>query len=305
MMGVVALNNIKQEDNKQYLEFTVEEDVQLLAFLLQKFSNKSRNHTKGLLVHRQTLVNEKVITKHDYLLHTGQKVRVLKVGNQLPAKKDRLKIIYEDDEIIAVNKPSGLLCIATDKMEDVTAYSLLTDYVREGNSRARIFVVHRLDRDTSGVFIVAKTERIKLALQENWEKIVAFRGYFAVVQGAPPQPAGVVKSWLRETVTRIMYSSYTPDDGLLAITNYKVLRQNEEYSLLDINIETGRKNQIRVHMKDLGCPVAGDKKYGAAKAEPLKRLYLHAYRLEFRHPITDELMCFDAQMPTCFNDLVK
>lgn len=299
------MNNIKNGKTEQRTEFIVAQEAQLLPFLLEKFANKSRNHTKGLLLHRQTLVDGKLVTKHDYALRIGQKVLILKDGNLQHSKKNDLKVIYEDDDIIVINKPSGLLSVATDKREDVTAYSLLTDYVRGNSPHARIFVVHRLDRDTSGIFMVAKNETIKLALQENWDKIVSYRGYIAVVEGAPKQPSGVVKSWLRETVTHLMYSSFTQDDGLLAITNYKVLRKNDEFSMLEISIQTGRKNQIRVHMKDLGCPVIGDKKYSPKGSDPLKRLGLHANRLEFTHPTNGKEMCFEVPTPGIFTNLFK
>ncbi len=169
-------------------------------------------------------------------------------------------------------------------------------------SRLRIFTVHRLDRATSGVLMVAKNEKIKLALQDNWADLVSERVYVAVIEGQLREKSGRIQSWLKETKTLLMYSSPKVSDGLEAIINYQVLNETAEYSLLDIHLETGRKNQIRVHMKELGHNIVGDKKYGA-KADSLKRLGLHAYKLEFKHPFSDKVMCFETRTPKSFTSL--
>lgn len=174
--------------------------------------------------------------------------------------------------------------------------------MRLSNPSNRIFAVHRLDRDTSGVLMVAKNEKIKLALQDNWSDLVSRRGYIAIVEGHLNEKSGRIQSWLKETKTLLMYSSDKAGDGQESITNYQVVKENAEYSLLDIHLETGRKNQIRVHMKDLGHNVVGDKKYGAT-TNPLRRLGLHAYQLEFKHPFSNEVMCFETQIPKSFTAL--
>ncbi|WP_242964952.1 RluA family pseudouridine synthase [Scatolibacter rhodanostii] len=294
-----AIHNNKPKPEK---EFVVTEPIQLMEFLQLKLSKESRNHVKSLLKYRAVSVNGVVRTKYDTPLHPGQKVRISRAAAPEETQKNTLHILYEDDDLIAVNKPAGLLSIATDKEKDITAYHLLTDYVKLKNPEDRIFAVHRLDRDTSGVFIVAKNEAMKFALQEDWAKLVSVRAYVAIVEGQLKEKSGTMRSWLKKTKTLLMYSSDRAGDGLEAITKYEVMKESEEYSWVDVHLETGRKNQIRVHMKDLGHPVVGDKKYGA-KANPLKRLGLHAYQLEFKNPLSGEVMSFKAPIPQNFKTL--
>lgn len=288
--------------SKPDMEFLVTEPGGLLDFLLLKLSDQSRNHVKSLLTHRDVSVDDVVVTQYDTLLHEGQKIRINRTYSQKPKQKNVLDIIYEDSDIIVINKPAGLLSIASDKEKNLTAYHLLTDYVKLKDPENRIFAVHRLDRDTSGVFMVAKNEKIKLALQDNWADLVSERAYIAVVEGHLQEKNGRIQSWLKETKTLLMYSSLRAGDGLKAITDYRVIKESAEYSLLDIRLETGRKNQIRVHMKDLGHPVVGDKKYGA-RSDPFRRLGLHACKLAFRHPFSGKLMCFESPAPSSFHSL--
>ena len=288
--------------SKPDMEFLVTEPDGLLDFLLFKLSDQSRNHVKSLLTHRDVSVDDVVVTRYDTLLHEGQKIRINRTHSQKPKQKNVLDIIYEDSDIIVINKPAGLLSIASDKEKNLTAYHLLTDYVKQKDPGNRIFAVHRLDRDTSGVFMVAKNEEIKLALQDNWANLVSERAYIAVVEGQLQEKNGRIQSWLKETKTLFMYSSLRAGDGLKAITDYRVIRESAEYSLLDIHLQTGRKNQIRVHMKDLGHLVVGDKKYGA-RSDPFRRLGLHACKLSFRHPVSGKLMCFESLAPSSFQSL--
>jgi 23S rRNA pseudouridine1911/1915/1917 synthase len=283
-------------------EYTVTGPVGLLDFLLTAMKGKSRNSVKTILASKAVLVNGRAVTQFDYQLKAGQTVRVIPQTQLLQKEQKLLKIIYEDDELIAINKPAGLLSIATDKEKEHTAYHLLTDYVRIANPKARIFAVHRLDRETSGVLLAAKDERLKHALQDSWDELVAYRGYTAVVEGSLTEKSGRIRSWLKETKTHLMYSSGRSGDGQEAITNYEVLNESDQYSLLDIRLETGRKNQIRVHMKELGHSVVGDKKYGAA-TDPLKRLALHAYKLEITHPFSGGLLRFETEIPQKFLSL--
>lgn len=294
----------RQKKQSAEAEFVVSEPIGLLDFLLMTFSNRSRNHVKSLLAHREVTVDEKIVTQYDHLLQEGQTIRIVRSADRGQKQKDALQILYEDHDLIVINKPAGLLSVATDEEKEQTAYHLLTDYVRRDNPAGRIFVVHRLDRDTSGVVIFAKNEKIKLALQDHWSELVSRRGYIAVVEGQLEEKSGRMRSWLKQTKTLLMYSSQKKGDGLEAITNYQVINETKDYSLLDIQLETGRKNQIRVHMKDLGHPVVGDKKYGA-KTNPLKRLGLHANQLELKHPFTNALMSFEAEIPRNFKALLK
>ena len=289
---------------KSDMEFVVSDPCRLLDFLLLRLSNRSRNHVKSLLTNREVSVDGTVITQYDHALREGQTIRIHRSVTREPKQKNALDILYEDNDIIVINKPAGLLSITTDKEKELTAYHLVTEYVKQTGPNNRIFIVHRLDRDTSGVLMFAKNEKIKRALQDNWANLVSERCYAAIVEGTLKEKSGRIQSWLKETKTLMMYSSGRVGDGLESITNYQVMGETAEYSLLDIHLETGRKNQIRVHMKDIGHPVIGDKKYGA-KANPLKRLGLHAYRLKLKHPFSGQVLCFETQLPGSFTSLFK
>ncbi len=215
-----------------------------------------------------------------------------------------LSILYEDRDILVVNKTSGLLTVSNDKIRDNTAYFRLNAYVRKGNSKSRnrVFIVHRLDRDTSGVIVFAKDENAKRYLQEAWQGFQ--KKYYAVVHGVLSEKEGVITSYLAENRAYKMYSVSDPTKGKLAKTGYRVLRESPRYSLLEIDLLTGRKNQIRVHLADQGCPVVGDKKYGS-KEKGIKRLMLHAAAITIVHPHSKEKMTFTAKTPTYFNMLLK
>lgn len=282
----------------------VSEPTELMKFLMDKMPAKGRNNIKSLLTHRQVLVGNKVVTQYNHPLHAGQEVIINWSLVRDQAQIKGLKVIYEDSEFIVINKPAGLLSIASDSEKVYTAYHQLTDYVRINDPHNRIFVVHRLDRDTSGIMMFAKNEEIKHLMQDAWKELVVDRAYVAVVEGKVSKQADTIKSWLLETKTKMMYSGSKPGDGLEAITHYKVLQASDKYSLLEIRLETGRKNQIRVHMKDIGHSIVGDKKYGSA-ANPMFRLGLHAHILAFHHPVTGDIMRFETEVPKTFTRLFK
>lgn len=276
--------------------FTVEQPNELLKFLYEMQPNRPKGKVKSELEHKLVSVDGKVVTKFNYALKKGQQVTI---GTYVPKFEKvsipNLDIIFEDDELLVINKPAGMLAIATETEKTMTAYHLAMEYVRAKNSHGRIFIVHRLDRETSGVLIFAKNEEIKHALQDNWDSVAKFRGYVAVVEGCPEPMEGRIENKLRETESHLVYTAKM-GDGKLAITNYKVRKRGENYSLVDVDIETGRKNQIRVHMSDMGCPIAGDKKYGSA-TNPVHRLCLHANKLVIVHPYTEEEMIFSTPVP--------
>lgn len=280
---------------KNDLEFSVTAEAELLPFLLQNIK-KSRNSVKSLLGRGQISVNGKTVKAHDFRLKTGARVTVhaFASGERI---RPGMKVIYEDGELIVINKPAGLLPMATDRERENTAYRMVTDYVRTRSGGERVFIVHRLDRETSGVMLFAKNEPLKRALQDNWDELVTRREYIAVAEGVVHPAEGQIKSWLLQTKTLLMYSSETEGDGKLAITNYRTLKNTSELTLLEVTLETGRKNQIRVHLSELGNPVSGDKKYGAG-SNALGRLGLHASRLELRHPLTDKELSFSAKTPS-------
>ncbi|MBU0945311.1 MAG: RNA pseudouridine synthase [Proteobacteria bacterium] len=216
-----------------------------------------------------------------------------------------LSILYEDHDILVVDKVNGLLTVGTEKEKENTAYYRLTDYVRKGiqKSKNRIFIVHRLDRDTSGILVFAKNEKAKHYLQEEWPKFK--KKYYAVVHGTLEEKEGIIASYLAENSIHKMYSVADPAKGKLAQTGYKVLRESKEFSLLEIDLLTGRKNQIRVHFAEKGCPVAGDKLYGGKeKAKGIKRLALHAFSITFSHPHSKEELSFETKIPPYFNALL-
>jgi len=219
-------------------------------------------------------------------------------------RKNKLDIIYQDKYILVVNKPSGLLTVSTDKEKEHTLFHQVYLYEKQKNKNNKIFIVHRLDKDTSGIVLFAKSEKIKHLLQDNWDNMVKTREYIALVEGEVKKDKDTIKSWLKENKNFITYSSNKKGDGKLAITNYEKVKTNSKYSLLKINILTGKKNQIRVHMKDIEHPIVGDKKYNS-NSNPIKRLGLHATKLEIIHPITNEKVIFESKVPKSFTEIFK
>lgn len=285
-------------------QFRVGKSQQLLDFLLEHITKQSRNNIKTMLKNRCVLVDGVPTTHFDYVLTPKQTVQiskspVLKISGQ---EKEKLDIIYEDEEFIVINKPAGLLSVASDKENDRTAYHFLMEYVRKSNPKNQVFVVHRLDKETSGVLMIAKNQEIRDLLQDDWNKLVTLREYIAIVDGTFKEREGTFKSWLTETSTHIVYSSKGKNQGKEAVTHYRVLKDTRKYSLLRVTIDSGRKNQIRVHLSENGHPIIGDDKYGEP-TNPLKRLGLHASTLELTHPVTKKKMRFEAKMPLTFNKL--
>jgi len=278
-------------------KYKVEEEAELLSFLLQVI-DRGRNHVKSVLARGQVLVDDQVETKYNAALHEGQTVTVLKEAVE-KASITGLTILHEDDDIIVINKQAGLLSIASPKEKEMTAYRQLMAHVRQRNPKNRVYIVHRLDRDTSGVMLFAKSEEVKRKLQDNWKDSVKERTYIALVEGKVKQEKGTVSSWLKESKTHKMHSNKEPNGGLKAVTHFKKIQANAKFSLLEVELDTGRKNQIRAHMEDIGFPVVGDKKYGA-KTNEIKRLGLHAKVLAFRHPTKGEILRFEADVPKSF-----
>jgi len=287
------------------MDYKVKEKKQLLAFLLEDVPQLSRTKAKSLLKYGQISVNGKRQKAFDYELHVGSTVRIGQGTKEQARTSARLDILFENDELIVINKPDGLLSVSADGPEEETAHSLVEEYLKTKDSKSRAFVVHRLDQYTSGVLLFAKSNQLRLKLQERWNELVTERKYYAVVEGTLEKKQGVIRSWLSEGEGFVMRSSKKPTEGAKeAVTVYQVLRETETLSLLDVKLETGRKNQIRVHMYELGHPVAGDKKYRAT-SNPLRRLGLHAYKLALRHPETEELLSFQTQMPKSFRRVMK
>ncbi len=289
----------KTSDNKRGVVFQVSENAVLMEFLMAKMSNRSRSKIKFLLGNKQVLVDGQVISQFNHPLISGQKIEISKERVQQKKKSHEFNIVFEDDDLIVIDKQAGLLSIATEKEKRATAFSLLSSHVKKQNRDNKIFVVHRLDRETSGLMMFAKSEEVKCHLQESWNDTIIERSYIAVVEGAVEKPEGVITSYLVEGKTFKVHSSQDPKRGKKAVTNYRILKKNRGYSLLKVNLETGRKNQIRVHMQDIGHSIVGDKKYGAG-GSPLKRLGLHAQLLSFIHPTSGKKLYFETKIPSVF-----
>jgi len=279
-------------------------DTELMKFLQDQLKDKSRSTIKSLLAHHQVYVDNQVVTQFNHPLEKGQQVVVNWSKVQLVNPKKGLEIVFEDPYIIVIEKQPGLLCVATDKEKERTVFRILCDQARKINPKNWIFVVHRLDRETSGLMMFAKTKEIQQILLGEREQEIPQRIYVAAVQGAVEKGGDTITSWLKENKAYNVYSSTKPDDGQKAVTGYKVLKKNNKYSLVEIRPQTERKNQIRVHMNDLGHPVLGDKKYGA-EDNPINRLALHARVLAFRHPVTGENMRFETPIPGKFSRLFR
>lgn len=282
------------------LTFEIHQETELRPFLFQAMPNRSKNSVKSILARGQVQVNDLIVTKHNHIVYPGQTVEILK--NKAAIRESTLiglTILHEDDDLIVVHKDAGLLSIATAKEKERTAHNQLMTYVRNKHPGNRVFVVHRLDQETSGVMMFAKNERAKHVLQNDWRNMVKERSYIALLEGKMKDEQGTVTSWLKETKTRLMYSSPTEGDGLRAVTHFTKLASSRNFTLVDVELETGRKNQIRVHMKDIGHPITGDKKYGASKND-IGRLGLHAKALAFVHPKTKKTMRFEAEVPHVF-----
>ena len=289
---------------KRNLTFKVKEQNELMKFLIENLPNKNRNNIKSLLKNKQVLVDGAAISQFNHPLNPGQKVMITESRFSDKDMKG-IKVVYEDEYLIAVEKASGILSIATDKEREKTAYNIVKNYVKSRNPLEKLFIVHRLDRETSGVMIFAKTEKMQQILQTNWQKMVLERTYVAVVEGKVEKNSDTIVSYLKENSAFVTFSSDKEIEGSKkAITHYTVLKRSKGFSLVEANIETGRKNQIRVHMQSLGHSVVGDKKYGAT-TNPLGRLGLHAKSIIFKHPKTGKVLSFQTGIPAKFSGMFK
>lgn len=285
-------------------KLTVKEESSLMEFLLSKMGGMSRSSVKSLLSHRQVSVNDEVTTQFDTPLRVGDRITINHSHGNVELTHPKLRIIYEDSDLIIVEKKEGLLTVTTGSGVETTAFSILKNYVKKSSPANKIYTVHRLDRETSGVLLFTKNRDIQHFLRNNWHEIVTKRVYAAVVEGKVVKEKDQIVSWLTENEVSLKIKSSPYDNGgKQAITNYKRTKFTDDYSLLEIELETGRKNQIRVHMESIGHPIVGDRKYGSTVN--IGRLALHARVLEFYHPVTGELVHFETPVPKEFLRLVK
>lgn len=275
------------------MKYIVKKENTLLEFLM---IHVSRKQAKLYFKYKQVYVNGEMSSQFDLPLQVGDSVEIRKDTNS------GIDILYEDQDCIVINKPSGLLSMSGGGEKEKTAYRLVGEYLKQKDRQARVFIVHRLDRDTSGILLFAKNEKMKNLLQENWNTIVTKRGYIALVEGHLVKKQGIVKQYLEESKTQMVYVS--KNGGKLAITNYQVINEAKQNSLVEVFLETGRKNQIRVAMQTLGHSIVGDQKYGAT-SNPIKRLGLHCHCFAFKHPITKQVLEIKTDIPIVFTTLFK
>lgn len=297
--GTQRGGGMKESDCREFV-YDATHPQGVLDFLLS-VAGESRSKVKATLQGRGIRVNGKVTTQFDLPLNPGDRISVSKHKRGCELKSRYVKIVYEDRWLVVVEKNVGILSMAAGH-SSLNVKSVLDDYFLKSRQKCRAHVVHRLDRDTSGLMIYAKDIETEQILEHNWHQIVYDRRYVAVVSGEMERDEGTIANWLKDSKAYVTYSSPTDNGGKYAITHYRVLNRTIEHSLVEYRLETGRKNQIRVHSADMGHPVCGDTKYGNGDA-PLHRLCLHAYLLCFTHPITGERMEFATPVPTSFRSL--
>ena len=315
---------------KQDTILKVTEPAPLMDFLIAKMGGMARSSVKQLLGQRRVKVGNVVQTRHDFALNSGDVVTVSSGRGNSQLTHPKLKIVYEDDDLIVVNKQPGLLTVATTPgSKETTVMSILRAYVKKQNARANIYVVHRLDRETSGLLVFARSEELQHYMREYWRELVTERTYIALAEGVLEPREGKITTWLTEDKRNaVVYSSPVDDGGDIAITNYKVLKTSNygtslnspylqivpsgkelstiNYQLVELHLETGRTNQIRVHLASKGCPVVGDRKYGHGNEySPIDRLCLHAKVLAFIHPVTEKTVRFESPVPKEFNRVLQ
>lgn len=278
----------------------VDKESNLLNILENSLKDLSRKKIKSFIKYKMVLVNGKVVTNSSQIVKKGSCVEIFFSKKIIP--EISLDIIYEDKDLIVINKPAGLLSISNQREKEITAFRLVSDYVKKNNKNAKIFVVHRLDQGTSGVLMFSKNLKLKESLQNAWNDLVRKREYIAVVEGQM-KGAGTIESYLSMNKAQVVYST-KGNFGWYAVTHYKVLKSNTLGSLLEVNIDTGRRNQIRVHMSEKGHPIFGDKKYGS-KNNPIGRLALHASKLWIIDPRSDTLLKLEAEVPKELKNIVK
>ena len=281
------------------MKIIVKKDDELLDYLYNNL-DMPKKRIKQYLTHGSIFVNNTKTTKYNYHVVAGMTINI--DTNAKNKKTLPFDILFEDEHIIVVNKPSGLLTIATAKEKENTLYHLVREYLVNKNKNAKVFIVHRLDKETSGIVVLAKDEKTKKTLQENWQEYITLREYVAVVHGKPNKLEDHIEQLLKETKTNLVYVSHDKE-GKLAITNYKVIKENDDYSMVSINIETGRKNQIRVAFNSIHHPIVGDKVYSTIQDKET-RLYLHANRLKMYYPILGKNILFETPTPSEFKKIM-
>ncbi|PJA07719.1 MAG: RNA pseudouridine synthase [Flavobacteriales bacterium CG_4_10_14_0_2_um_filter_32_8] len=289
---------IKGKKNRQSI-FTIVKEAELFPFLIETIKDKTRTKLKAMLTHQQIKVGKEIITQHNHPLKIEDKVTVSWDGPFKKENYDGIKIVFEDDDIIVINKRSGLLSVGSEKEKKQTAYRMVTSHIQNDNPVARLFVVHRLDREASGLMVFTKNKNAQEDLKASWVKTHPKNIYLAVTEGTIEKDEDTIISYLRESKALIVHSSKNPKEGKKAVTHYKVIKKNEFYTLLEAWQETTLKNQLRAQLKSIGHPVIGDKKY-EAKTNPIQRAALHLRKITFIHPVTLQEITFETKVPEDF-----
>lgn len=292
------MNNQSEKEHNN-LVFKVLENDELLPFIIKKMNGISRTKAKNILSSGTVCVNSKSITQHNCKLEPGMTVEIIRNGGGNVFRSHWIKIIYEDKYLFVIEKRNGILCNSPHP-GDETVQNILNRYLECKHQRCHAHTVHRLDRDTSGLMLFAKDKKIALMFEDNWKQTVYDRRYVALVHGEMKKESGTISSWLKDNSQFVTFSDKFDNGGKYAVTHYKLLKVADGHSLVELQLETGRKNQIRVHMQDIGFPVVGDPKYGDGD-NPIGRLGLHAYKLCFIHPITGEDLKFETPFPKKFD----
>ena len=292
------MQNKKDNSNKE-LVFKVLEADELLPFIMKKMNGISRTKAKNILTSGSVYVNGKSVTKHDYQLNPKMEVKIGKNHKLNQVESQWVKIVYEDQYLFVVEKKAGIICHSPNPADE-TVQSILNLYLEKNHQRCHAHTIHRLDRDTSGLLLFAKDKKVALKFEENWKETVYDRRYVALVHGEMRKQEGTISSWLKDNAQFVTYSSKYDNGGKFAVTHYKLIKVSDGYSLVELKLDTGRKNQIRVHLQDIGFPVVGDPKYGDGD-DKIGRLGLHAFKLCFIHPITRQDLKFETPFPKSFD----
>ena len=288
---------------KSLLTFKVTAETQLITFIMEKMHGISRNRAKALITNRVVLVDNIITTHPLAALVPGQVVQLDRSKHKMSFHSNSLDIVFEDPYLLVIDKRPGVLSMSNNTRQE-TVQTVLNRYLEKGGGRNTSHLVHRLDRDTSGLMIYAKDIQTQQSFVDGWQYLVTDRRYLALVEGSFEQKEGKVESWLTEDKRFITHSSPVNNGGKFAVTKYRVLQEGGGYSLVECELMTGRKNQIRVHMATLGHPVVGDAKYGS-KIDPMRRLGLHAYMLCFKHPVNGKMLRFETPLPACFENCLN
>jgi 23S rRNA pseudouridine1911/1915/1917 synthase len=279
----------------------ITKEISLLDHLLGEFKTASKTTVKQRITHGNVRVNGKMVTNPSVMLQEGDAVEYEKQSVKITKVKPPFQVLFEDDAILVAVKPAGLLTIGDKGLGGTSFYQQMQAYVRENSKgKERLFVVHRLDREVSGILLFAKSEKLQEEIKDHWMDTKKL--YYALVEGQPAEERGTIRSWLVEGHDQRVYSVKVQEGAKLGITHYRVMDRTPDFALLEVELETGRKNQIRVHLSEMGCPVVGDRRYGA-DARYERRIRLHAFYLSIRHPVTGKLIDFKSKMPKGFLEL--